>query len=156
MLRKLAGPFIAGLLAALPLALTLAIIVWLVEFIHRFVGPNSAFGRTLRSIGLNFVTSEVVAYLVGVGLTLVLIYLLGVLVEAGTKNRWHAWIENVMRAVPVVGSIYNALEKLIRMFEKKDESELKAMSAVMCHFGGEGGIAVLALMPSPEPIHMHG
>jgi uncharacterized membrane protein len=42
------------------------------------------------------------------------------------------------------------------MFDQKDESELKAMSPVLCHFGGEGGTAVLALMPSQERIHLNG
>lgn len=153
-LRQMAKTFLAGLLAVLPLTLTLAVLVWLVEFIHRFMGPGSALGKMLRSIGLKFATSEFVAYLIGIVFTLALIYFLGVLVEAGMKNRWSTLVDDVMARVPLVRSIYNALKKLMQMFEEKDQSELRAMKSVMCHFGGKGGTAVLALMPSPERIHL--
>ena len=153
-LRHISRTFLAGLLAALPLTLTLAVIVWLVEFIHRFMGPGSALGRMLRSIGLKFSTSELVAYVIGIVMTLTLIYFLGVLVEAGMKNRWSTLVDSTMDRVPLVRSIYSALKKLMQMFEARDPSELKAMKPVMCHFGGRGGTAVLALMPSPERIRM--
>jgi len=165
--KSLFRTFLAGLLAALPLVLTFAAIVWIAEFIHRFLGPASGFGKILGKIGLRFVTSEASAYFIGVVVVLVSVYLLGVLVEAGLKNRWQTLIDNVLNRVPLVRTIYNALNKLTKMFELKDESDMKSMSAVMCHFGGkgggksggkggEGGTAVLALLTSPEPIHMNG
>ena len=154
-LRRILRPFLSGLLAALPLALTLAILFWLVEFVHRVLGPDSSFGMMLRSIGLKFAASDLLAYLLGVVATLALIYFLGLLVEAGMKNRWNALVDNIMNRVPLVSKVYNALKKLVRMFELTDQPELKAMSTVMCHFGGKGGTAVLALMPSPERIRMH-
>jgi len=70
------------------------------------------------------------------------------------KNRWTSLVDSVMDRVPLVRSIYNALKKLMQMLEHKDESELKSMKSVMCHFGGKGGTAVLALMPSPERIRL--
>lgn len=45
---------------------------------------------------------------------------------------------------------------VLRMFEQNEQSELKAMSTVLCHFGGKGGTAVLALMPSSDRIQMNG
>lgn len=155
-LRHLSRKFIAGLLAILPLALTLAVMVWLVEFLQRFLGRDSAVGKMLQSVGLKFATSEFAAYLIGVLMTLALIYLLGVIVEAGMKNRWSAMVDGVMDRLPLVRSIYNALKKLMQIFDAKDQSELKAMKAVMCHLGGKGGTAVLALLPSADRIHMHG
>jgi len=153
-LQQMSRTFIAGLLAALPLALTVAVLFWLVEFIQRFLGPGSAFGRMLRSIGLKFAASEVIAYLIGIVITLAFIYFLGVFVQAGMKNRWTSLVDSVMDRVPLVRSIYNALKKLMQMLEHKDESELKSMKSVMCHFGGKGGTAALALMPSPERIRL--
>jgi uncharacterized membrane protein len=83
--------------------------------------------------------------------------LLGVLVEAGIKNRWQSLLDSVLNRVPLVSTIYNALNKLTRMFELKDESGMKSMSAVMCHFGGKGnGTVVLALLTTPESIHLNG
>jgi len=159
LIRKLSRTFIAGSLAALPLALTVGIVVWLAEFINRFLGPTSAFGKFLGSFGLRFMASEyeVVAYLIGMASTLLLIYLLGVFVETGIKNRWQSLLDSILNRVPLVSTIYNALNKLTRMFELKDEPGMKSMSAVMCHFGGKGkGTVVLALLTTPEPIHLKG
>jgi len=77
LLRRVARPFMAGLFAVFPLASTLAVVYWLAKFIHDLLGPKSDFGRLLGSIGLQFVTSTVVAYLIGLGVSLALIYLLG-------------------------------------------------------------------------------
>lgn len=154
--RRIARPFVAGLLAVFPLALTMAVVYWLARFVHDLIGPKSDFGRLLGSVGLQFVTSNVVAYLIGLGVGLALIYLLGLLVEAGMKNRWNVLVDTIMNRVPLVNTVYDTSKKLIRMFDQKGESEMKAISPVLCHFGGEGGTAVLALMPSDQPIHLNG
>ena len=156
LLGKLSRTFLAGLLAALPLALTLAAIIWLVDFIHDFLGPKSAFGKLWKSIGLQFISSETAAYIIGLLTTVALIFLLGLLVQTGMRYRWQATIDGIMEHLPLVRTIYNALTKLMRMFEQREETDLKAMTAVMCHFGGKGGTAVLALMPSPETIRIDG
>ncbi len=154
--KQIARTFVAGLLAALPLALTLAVIVWSAEFIQRFLGPKSTIGKLLESFGLRFVSSEIVAYLLGVVLTLLLVYLIGVLVEAGLKNRWQFLIDYLFQRIPLVRTVYQTVSRLLEMFEPRDQSSLKAMSAVMCHLGGKGGTAVLALMPSPESVTLSG
>ena len=156
LLKRISRTFIAGLLAALPLALTLAVIVWLAEFNQRFLGPKSAVGQVLGSLGLRFVSSEVTAYLIGVVLTLLIIYLVGVMVEAGLRNRWQFLIDALVHRIPLVRTVYNAVSRLMQMFEPRGESDLKAMSTVLCHLGGKGGTAVLALMPSPDSIILDG
>ncbi len=156
LLRRIAQPFFAGVLAVFPLALTLVVVYGLAKFVHDLLGPKSDFGRMLGSFGLQFVTSDVVAYLIGLGVALALIYLLGLLVQAGMKNRWNVLVDTLMHRVPLVSNVYDTAKKVIQMFDQKGESELKAMSPVLCHFGGEGGTAVLALMPSEQPIHMNG
>ena len=154
--RRILRPFITGLLAIFPLVLTLGIVAWLAGFVKGFLGPDSLFGRLLGSIGLNFVTGEYTAYFLGLAVSLALIYFLGVLVQAGMKNRWNAFVDSVMDRLPFINTIYAASKQLIGMFGKKDASELKAMTPVICSFGGEGGTAVLALMPSPETIRIQG
>ena len=149
--------FLAGLLAALPLALTITVIVWLVEYIQLFLGPNSAFGQFMESFGLKFVSSEISAYFLGIISVLLIIYLLGVFVEAGMKNRWQALIDGILNRVPLVRKVYNAINKLVLMFDTKDQADIKSMGAVMCFFGGRGGgTGVLALLTSPEKINQHG
>ena len=156
MLHRILRPFVAGLLAALPLALTVAAVLWLADLVHRFLGPASAFGKLLGSIGLKFVTSDVVAYVIGFGVVLTVIYLLGLAVEAGMKNRWNMLVDTVMDRLPLIKSVYHVLRKLMAMFESRDQSEMKSMSAVMCRFGGGESSSVLALLPSSEPVRFRG
>ncbi len=154
---SLSKTFIAGLLAALPITLTIAVIVWSAELLQRYLGPNSYIGKLFGSIGLNFVSSEITAYAIGVGSVLLVVWLLGVAVEAGLKNHWRRFTNGLINRVPLVRSVYQTLSKLITMFDKQEKAEYKSMSAVMCYFGGDrNGTAVLALLTSPEAINRNG
>jgi uncharacterized membrane protein len=42
------------------------------------------------------------------------------------------------------------------MLDRGEQTDLKTMSPVWRFFGGEGGAAVLALLPTPEPIAFGG
>jgi uncharacterized membrane protein len=146
----------AGLLALLPLTLTIAVTFWLGTAIHRYVGPGSYLGRGLRKLGLNFATTDEMAYIVGAVLALVLIYLLGLLVQAGLKHRLHALSDHAMNRIPLVSSIYEASKKIAMMFEPGDQEELKSMTPVLCTFGGPGGTAIPAFMPSADMLQIGG
>ncbi|SMF24575.1 Uncharacterized membrane protein [Alteromonadaceae bacterium Bs31] len=156
-LSRLSKTFIAGILAALPITLTIAVIVWSAELLHRYLGPTSYAGKLFGSIGLNFVSSEITAYAIGVGSALLLIWLLGAAVEAGLKNHWRAFTNGLLNRVPLVRSVYQTVSKLITMFDKQEKEEYKSMSAVMCYFGGDrNGTAVLALLTNPLAINRNG
>lgn len=155
-LRTLARPFLAGLVAILPLALTLMVILWVAGFIQDLLGPESLLGRVLGSIGLALATSERIAYGIGLAVSLGLIYLLGILVEAGMKQRWQLFWNRLLHRLPLVGTIYDTSQQLLGMFSRREPSQLKSMRPVMCYFGGTGGTGVLALMPTPEVMQIHG
>jgi uncharacterized membrane protein len=74
------------------------------------------------------------------------------LVEMGAKRLYHRMLDRLFLRVPVIGSLYGSLKQLVDMFDRKEETELKAMSVVFCHFGSSEGPGVLALMPSPTPL----
>ena len=57
--------FIAGFLVLLPLAVTVAVIVWVGTFIFAYLGPDGAIGRILISIGFNFSSSPLATYALG-------------------------------------------------------------------------------------------
>lgn len=145
-------PFITGLLAIFPLGITIVVIVWFVNFVSSLLGPESSFGTLLQDIGLNFVRNTVVAYLIGLSITLVLIFLLGLLVQAGLRKQILAMTDAVMTRIPVIKTIYDASKKITGLFDLKDKPDMKSMSPVMCSFGGKGGTAVLALLTTQEII----
>jgi uncharacterized membrane protein len=148
--------FVAGLVAVLPVVLTVAVIVWVGSVVDQFVGPYSTFGRLLTSIGLRVVDTKFVAYLIGVIVVLTAIYMFGVFVEAGLKHRLQDFVDRSLGRIPVIGNVYSLAHRFVAMLDRKQETDLKAMSPVWCYFGGEGGTAMLALMPTSEPVMLGG
>ncbi len=154
--KKLVGYFMAGLLAVLPLVLTVAIVAWVTAFIRDFLGPQTVAGRVLAKVGLQFGSEGFTAYLVGIATVLAALFALGVLFEFGAKRALQSLMDWLLKKIPIIGSLYGSLKQLIEMFSPREETELKAMSVVFCYFGGVGGTGVLALMPSPEKIAVEG
>jgi uncharacterized membrane protein len=148
--------FVAGLLAVLPLAATVVIFWWAVNLLIGWLGPKSMVGGLLLSIGLGVTGSEWVGYLLGVGLVAALIYVLGLVVEAGFQRGAAKVMEAVVRRIPLVGSVYALARKMVALFAQRDERGQASMRAVWCHFGGVGGAAVLALQSTPQPVQVGG
>jgi uncharacterized membrane protein len=154
--RRIVAYFVAGLLAVLPLVLTVAIVVWVTTFLSDFLGPGTVVGRALASLGLKLGSQGILAYLIGWTIVLAALFGLGMLVDMGAKRLYHRMLDRLFLRVPVIGSLYGSLKQLVDMFDRKEETELKAMSVVFCHFGSSEGPGVLALMPSPVPIKVDG
>jgi uncharacterized membrane protein len=155
-LRRLAGVFVAGLLAALPLAATVFIFAWGSRLVFSWLGPGSALGRVLAQVGLRVTGSELVGYAIGVALVCVAILMLGLIAETGMQRGLAAAINAVVRRIPIVRNVYDTIERFVSMLSKRDAGVLQSMRPVWCHFGGPGGAAVLALMPSPETVPVGG
>lgn len=156
-LTALGNTFLAGVFAALPLALTLAIIMWSAEFLHHYLGPESFIGGMLGSIGLNFVTSEITAYTLGFGIIIAAIYLLGIAVQIGLKNHVRSFSAALVKRVPFVRTLYQTISRLTALFDKQEQADYKGMKSVMCFFGGNrDGTATLALLTSNTPIEFQG
>jgi uncharacterized membrane protein len=148
--------FIAGFLVLLPPAVTIAVIVWVGSLIFAYLGPDSAIGRILLSIGFNFSDSPIVAYALGAVVVVGLIYLLGLAVESRLESRIRALIDALMQRIPLVGNLYDVSKRFVAIMDRRDEDGLKSMSPVWCFFGGDGGAGVLGLLPMPKPIMIGG
>ncbi|MBV8336224.1 MAG: hypothetical protein JO358_12455, partial [Alphaproteobacteria bacterium] len=85
--------FVAGLFAVLPVALTVAVIIWVASLIDQFVGPQSVIGKVLTSIGLTVVETRIAAYVMGIVFVLSAVYVLGLIVEAGLQRRLQALVD---------------------------------------------------------------
>lgn len=154
--RRAVRYFLAGILAILPLVITVAVVLWVGGFVARFLGPNTSFGQALRSVGLRFATNETVAYVIGAALVVGVIFLFGAVVEAGAKNLVQRLLDLVLQRIPLIGSVYGTSKQLVGMVDKKGDADLKGMRAVFCSFGGDSGAGVLALLVSPERYQING
>ncbi|MBV9674452.1 MAG: DUF502 domain-containing protein [Verrucomicrobia bacterium] len=148
--------FVAGLIAVLPIGLTVGVIVWVGSLIDRFVGPRSLAGRLLTKIGLTIAETHIVAYLIGIAFVICAIYLLGLFVETGLQKRFQAFMDKGIRRLPLVGNVYDLAHRFVGMLDYKEKRDLQTMRPVWCSFGGKGGAAVLALLPTPEPVYLNG
>ncbi len=139
--------FLTGLLAALPLALTVLVTVWLLSFINQYVGPGSGFGRLLASLGFGIDGSEIASYLIGLGLIGAAIYSLGLVVHSRLGAWGAALFDRVIRRIPLVSNVYDLSSRFVSIVDTKNGDSLKSMSPAWCYFGGKPGAAVLALLP---------
>lgn len=154
--RRIVTILVAGLLAALPLAATVLIFAWGAQLVYRWFGPGSFAGRVAAQIGLGVTGSELAGYAIGIGAVLGILFVLGLLVEAGLQRGFSAAIEAVVRRIPVVRNVYDTISRFVNLLSRRDTEGLKSMSPVWCHFGGPGGAAVLGLLSSPDPVLVGG
>ena len=151
--------FLAGFFVLLPLAVTITVIVWVGTFIYAYVGPNSAIGRILISIGFGLSDSPIAAYSLGAIIVIGLIYLLGLGVESRLESRVRRLIDSLMQRIPFVRNLYDVTQRFVAIMDRRDQDGLKSMSPVWCFFGGDGGdggAGVLGLLPMPRPILIGG
>jgi uncharacterized membrane protein len=161
-LGRILRTFLAGVLALLPIAVTVFVTVWVASLVASYAGPGSFIGRFIttlgRIVGLQITPSTTSAYFLGLAIILGGIFVLGLLVESGLRS----WISNtsdwLMTRIPLVSNVYDLSKRFVAIVDRGDgdKDSLKSMSPVWCFFGGEGSAAVLALRPSPESVLIGG
>lgn len=148
--------FLTGLIAALPLMLTIFVTAWLLSLLNQYLGPGSGFGRLLAAIGIGAGTSEFASYLIGLGIIAAAIYALGLLVH----SRLGTWVaelfDRLIRRIPLISNVYDLSSRFVSIVDTKSGDSLKGMSPAWCYFGGKPTAAVLALLPSRTPIQLGG
>ncbi len=155
-MNRIVAIFIAGLLVILPAILTLALLVWVLGFINQFLGPHSVFGLLLTSIGLGVTASSQVAYLLGIFVIIGIIFAVGFAVESRIRFSLVHWLERMIARIPLVGAVYDTTKRFVAIVDQKDGDGIKSMSPVWCFFGGDGGAAVLCLLPTPTAVMIGG
>src|SRR4029079_15074603 len=86
-LGRIIRTFLAGVLALLPIAVTLFVTAWVASLIASYAGPGSFVGRFIttlgNSLGLDIEPSSAAAYLLGLAIILRVIFALRVVGAAG-------------------------------------------------------------------------
>ena len=149
--------FLAGVLALLPIAVTVVVTAWVGALVASYAGPGSFIGRIITALGstlgLDIEPSSTAAYLLGLAIILGAIFLLGLLVESGLRSFISDSFDWLMMRIPLVSNIYDLSKRFVAIVDRGgNKDSLQSMRPVWCFFGGEGGAAVLGLMPSPDPV----
>lgn len=103
-LGSLTRTFFTGLATVLPILLTIAVIVWVV--------------RGVESLLAIFIPHT--AYFPGLGLAaaLMVVFLVGVLMEAVLFQRVVGWFERLLNHIPLVKTVYGAVRDLMSLFSR--------------------------------------
>ena len=149
---RIAGIFLAGLLALLPILVTVIVTVWVAQLFQGYAGPDSMVGRLIVLLGLNLVSSATAAYFLGFLIIVGCIFALGLIVETRLRPLVEGGLDWLMMHIPIISNVYDLSKRFVAIVDRGGENNLKSMRPVWCFFGGEGGAAVLGLMPSPEPV----
>jgi uncharacterized membrane protein len=148
--------FIAGVLAILPLVVTVAIVTWVSSFIVKWIGPSTWIGGILKRLGLSFSTDSTASYLLGWLSVVIIILALGALVELGAKSFFSRLFEQIFSKIPFVGSIYRTSKQMVELLDTSNKEAVRGMSAVYCYFGDQPGHAVLAFLVSSQKFLIDG
>lgn len=155
-LRQLTRTFVAGLLAALPLIVTAAVFIWLARLLYDWLGPDSFVGQIFVQLGIGLSGSVALGYVLGACLIVLGVFALGLLVEAELQRGLVRMVNAIVSRIPVVRNVYDLITRFVDLLSQSKDEGLKSMSPVWCSFGGEGGVKVLGLLSTPEPVDIGG
>jgi uncharacterized membrane protein len=154
-LQSVATTWLAGLLVLLPLALTVAVLAWVVGLLIRLLGPDSTLGGLFSLLGYPLTKDSGLAYFVGTLVLVGAIYLLGLVARAGWHNTLSRIAGRLLQRIPLVGPLYGLADRFVGLLGQKQDVDIGAMRPVWCFFG-HNAAAVLALAPSGEPVTIEG
>lgn len=106
--RRLTRTFLSGLFVLLPIMVTLAIVMWIIGIAETVLG---GFIRVLLPSNL---------YLPGMGLivSLVLILVVGLLMQAIFFRELINWLEEQLERIPLIKTVYSAVKDLTGFFSR--------------------------------------
>lgn len=154
-LQSIATTWVTGLIALLPLVITLALLAWIVSLLNGLVGPSTLFGRLMAAVGQPIANNPSLSYLVGGVLLLACLYPLGLAVNLGLRGPLARLTKSTLSRIPLLGNFYNLADSFVGMLDRNKDPDITAMSPAWCFFGGDGA-AVLGLMPRHEPVVLRG
>lgn len=114
-MTTITNAFLKGLLISLPLLITFGLIYWLFVTAER-----------LLQIPLEFILPEG-WYVTGMGVisALLLVFLLGLLVQAYLINQLFHWFESLVARIPLVKTLYRSAKDLMNLFAGGAERDMQ-------------------------------
>ena len=113
--------FISGLLALLPLGLTLWLVWLLYGIIAGWIGQGGIIGTIVRLIPIRELPNSAVAA-IGLLLTVGVIVLVGLLTRMYVGRMVYHYFERLMLAIPILSKIYSAVKQLTDAVFQRDAS----------------------------------
>jgi len=126
--RKLRTHFITGVLVVVPIGAAILILRWLFFAIDNILQPIAKFlsGQTITGLGI--------------GLTVLVIYLTGVVATSVVGKRLIGYGESILERVPLFRYLYTAIKQILQSFAAPREGGF--LQVVLVEFPKEGMRAI--------------
>jgi uncharacterized membrane protein len=124
-MKRLRNIMLAGLVALLPLYLTVTLLIWLFQTVDAFFQP--LFGRLL---GLE-------VYGLGVLATVLVVFVTGLVVSSVSGALLVDWMDRLLERVPLVKGLYRSIKRVVDSFNPSNPSGFKEFVLVRS-LGGDG------------------
>ncbi len=148
MMRRIAGPFVTGLVFLAPVIVTVLILQWLAGYVTAALGPGTIIGGALADAGMLVTESRLLAFWSGIGVVVLLVWGLGLVVQTQARARLEGGLDGLLGRIPLLGPVYRPLAQMIRMVGGGSAGELQGMAVVSVRFGED--TEVLSLLASPQ------
>jgi uncharacterized membrane protein len=122
--RRIRAHFFAGILVSIPLAITVWVFAWVFNLVDSFLRPLVADLSGYNIPG------------VGVAITLLLVYLVGVVASNVLGRRLIRWAESGVARIPVAKYIYSGTRQIIQSFQAPAQTGF--MQVVLVEFPRKG------------------
>jgi uncharacterized membrane protein len=141
MMKFISKNILAGLVAILPVVLTIYLLYWFA------VTAENALGRLIRLVLPDTM------YWPGMGLVaaLLAVFLLGLLMHAYVFRRLFASVEHLMYRMPLIKTVYRAIRDFFDYFSPSGEREFEQVVAVTI---GDSGMQVIGFVTQAIPERM--
>ena len=110
--KKVRRQFLTGILVVLPLGATILILVWIFEKVDNILQPviQLALGRTIPGVGF--------------GITIVLIYLVGIIASNVIGKKIIKYGESLLIKIPVFRPLYSTIKQILGSFSSSGKTGL--------------------------------
>lgn len=152
MIRRIAGPFLTGMVFLAPVFVTVLLLQWVSGYVTAALGPGTFVGGVLASAGLLVTRSAFLAFWVGLGIAALIIWGIGLLVQTQARSRLEGGLDKLLGSIPVIGGFYRPMAQMIRMIGGAPGGELQGMAVVSVRFGDN--TEILALLATPQIFDM--
>ena len=122
--RKLRRYFITGFLISIPLGATIIILVWIFNAVDNLLQPliNQIWGHDIPGVGF--------------GVTVVLIFLVGVIASNVLGKRLIRYGESLLGRVPIFRQLYSTIKHIVDSFSAPDKTSF--LQVVLVEFPRKG------------------
>jgi uncharacterized membrane protein len=136
--------FFKGLIVVLPITLTFYLLFW------ASAKAESLFGSFLQ----NVLGKDLYIPGLGIILTIICIFLVGILVSNYMTARFVEWITGKLQKFPLIKAIYNPLKDLMALLPGKSSESQKSQKVVLVDIN-QSGMKVLGLVTRDDLTEIH-